>query len=213
MNIYEKLTFVQSELKAPKGQYNTFGKYNYRSCEDILEGLKPLLLKYKLAMFLTDEIIDKNNRFYVKSTIKLINIEKTEEFITVDSYAREEENKKGMDGSQVTGASSSYSRKYALNGLFAIDDTKDSDFTSGLNKEENKSENKSTVKKEEDKTTENNYISENQIKRMFVLAKGLTKEKVLEIIKKYGYESSKNIKKTDYNKICEEIEANKNDKQ
>lgn len=129
MNIYEKLMNVQTELKAPKSQYNGFGKYKYRSCEDILESLKPVLSKFKLAIMISDDVVDVNSRNYIKATITLINVEKPDEQIKVTALAREEETKKGMDGSQITGASSSYARKYALNGLFAIDDTKDSDAT------------------------------------------------------------------------------------
>ncbi len=138
MNIYEKLLNVQIELKAPKNQFNKFGGFKYRSCEDILEALKPVLSKYKLAMIITDDIITVNNRNYVKATVKLFNTEK-EEFIENSAIAREEESKKGMDGSQITGASSSYARKYALNGLFAIDDTKDSDSTNTYDGVEKKS--------------------------------------------------------------------------
>lgn len=138
MNIYEKLLNVQTELKAPKNQFNKFGGFKYRSCEDILEALKPVLSKYKLAMIITDDIITVNNRNYVKATVKLFNTEK-EEFIENSAIAREEESKKGMDGSQITGASSSYARKYALNGLFAIDDTKDSDSTNTYDGVEKKS--------------------------------------------------------------------------
>lgn len=138
MNIYEKLLNVQIELKAPKNQFNKFGGFKYRSCEDILEALKPVLSKYKLAMIITDDIITVNNRNYVKATVKLFNTEK-EEFIENNAMAREEESKKGMDGSQITGASSSYARKYALNGLFAIDDTKDSDSTNTYDGVEKKS--------------------------------------------------------------------------
>ena len=138
MNIYEKLLNVQTELKAPKNQFNKFGGFKYRSCEDILEALKPVLSKYKLAMIITDDIITVNNRNYVKATVRLFNTEK-EEFIENSAIAREEESKKGMDGSQITGASSSYARKYALNGLFAIDDTKDSDSTNTYDGVEKKS--------------------------------------------------------------------------
>ena len=127
-NIYEKLSFIQCNLKAPKGQYNNFGKYKYRSLEDIQEGLKPLLKVTGTAVILTDEIVEKGDRFYIRSTVKLIDTE-TKETIETVSYAREEKEKKGMDGSQVTGAASSYARKYAMNALFAIDDTKDSDAT------------------------------------------------------------------------------------
>ena len=129
MNIYEKLLKVQQELKAPKGQYNSFGKYKYRSCEDILEAVKPLLEKNKLTLTLTDTIVPASEiRFYVKATAKLIDIESEEiSIIENTAFAREDAEKKGMDGSQITGTASSYARKYALNGLFLIDDTKDAD--------------------------------------------------------------------------------------
>ena len=128
MNVYEKLANVQSALKAPKGQYNAFGKYKYRSCEDIVESVKPLLKQNGLLLTLTDELVCVVDRFYVKATATIIDTADGNS-ISVCAYAREEESKKGMDGSQVTGASSSYARKYALNGIFAIDDTKDSDST------------------------------------------------------------------------------------
>lgn len=128
MEIRKKLLAIQSELKAPKNQVNNFGHYNYRSCEDILEALKPLLEKNKCTMAICDEILMIGDRFYVKATVYLRDVETTEEVFT-SAFAREELDKKGMDGSQITGASSSYARKYALNGLFLIDDTKDSDAT------------------------------------------------------------------------------------
>jgi hypothetical protein len=121
----EKLTLIQSELKAPKNQYNSFGKYKYRNCEDILEAVKPLLLKHKCVLIISDTIENIGNRFYVKATATFVF--DGDKKIQVSAYAREEESKKGMDGSQVTGAASSYARKYALNGLFLIDDTKDAD--------------------------------------------------------------------------------------
>ena len=128
MNVYEKLAAVQSALKAPKGQFNAFGKYKYRSCEDIVESVKPLLKQNGLLLTMSDEIVFVLDRFYVKATATIIDTADGNS-ISVSAFAREEETKKGMDGSQVTGASSSYARKYALNGLFAIDDTKDSDST------------------------------------------------------------------------------------
>ena len=130
-----KLMNIQQELKAPKGQYNDFGKYAYRSCEDILEAVKPLLKKEKVALTISDELQYIGNRYYIKATATLIDIE-SEAIISNSAYAREEETKKGMDGSQITGASSSYARKYALNGLFGIDDNKDSDTTNIQSKEE-----------------------------------------------------------------------------
>ena len=124
MEFIEKIVSIQSELKAPKGQYNSFGKYNYRSCEDILEGVKPLLAKHGLVLTIQDEIELIGDRYYVKATASITN---GKESISTSAYARESLDKKGMDASQVTGATSSYARKYALNGLLAIDDTKDAD--------------------------------------------------------------------------------------
>lgn len=124
MEFIEKIVAIQSELKAPKGQYNSFGKYNYRSCEDILEGVKPLLAKHGLVLTIQDSIDLIGDRFYVKATAIITD---GKEQLSTNAYARESLDKKGMDASQVTGATSSYARKYALNGLLAIDDTKDAD--------------------------------------------------------------------------------------
>ena len=124
MEFIEKIVAIQSELKAPKGQYNSFGKYNYRSCEDILEGAKPLLAKYGLVLTIRDGIELIGDRFYVKATATITD---GKDQLSTEAYARESADKKGMDASQVTGATSSYARKYALNGLLAIDDTKDAD--------------------------------------------------------------------------------------
>lgn len=115
---------IQQELKAPKGQYNSFGKYKYRSCEDIIEAVKPLLAKNGCRLTLSDEIVEIGGRVYVKATAKIVCGDESE---TVTAYAREPEQKKGMDESQITGTASSYARKYALNGLLLIDDTKDAD--------------------------------------------------------------------------------------
>ena len=126
------LAKIQSLIKAPKGQFNNFGKYKYRSCEDIVEAVKPVINQLGFYLTLSDEIVEIGGRFYVKATATISN--GAESYSSV-AFAREEESKKGMDGSQVTGASSSYARKYALNGLFAIDDTKDSDATNVGNKD------------------------------------------------------------------------------
>lgn len=126
MSVYEKLMLVQSELKAPKGQYNSFGKYKYRSCEDILEAVKPLNAKHGVVLTVGDEVVEISNRFYVKATAVFIDIESGEKIINT-ALAREDDAKKGMDGSQITGTASSYARKYCLNGLYCIDDTKDAD--------------------------------------------------------------------------------------
>lgn len=124
MSIFQKLEAIQKELNAPKNQYNSFGKYHYRSCEDILGAVKPLL--NGCALIVTDEIQMIGDRFYVVATAKLTDGKET---VEAKGYAREELQKKGMDASQLTGATSSYARKYALNGLFAIDDAKDADAT------------------------------------------------------------------------------------
>lgn len=154
MNIYEKLSNIQQELKVPKNQYNSFGGYAYRSCEDILEAVKPLLKKYNCTLQLEDYLENIGERYYIRAIAKLVDTEKPyvedDEIcaincITNSAYAREEENKKGQDGSQITGASSSYARKYALNGLFLIDDVKDSD-TTNIGKQEDISTKKASKK-------------------------------------------------------------------
>lgn len=154
MSVYAKLREIQLNLIAPKNQYNSFGKYNYRSCEDILEGLKPCLEKTKTAVTVNDEIVQIGDRYYVKATATLFDCE-TCEYVSNTAYAREEESKKGMDASQVTGATSSYARKYALNGLFCIDDVKDAD-TRDNRQEEAKKQQKD---EQETKEIENMKIS------------------------------------------------------
>ena len=133
MKIHSQLLAVQAQLKAPKGQFNNFGNYKYRSCEDILESVKPLLAEHGLTLSLSDSVQEVGGRIYVKATAYLANEES--EGVYTEAFAREEETKKGMDASQITGAASSYARKYALNGLFLIDDTKDSDSTNTHGKE------------------------------------------------------------------------------
>lgn len=127
-----QLSIIQNKVKAPKGQFNSFGKYHYRSAEDILEAVKQVVNPMGYSITISDTIINVGDRYYIKATATLSNGKET---WSTDGYAREEESKKGMDGSQVTGASSSYARKYALNGLFALDDTKDSDATNTHGKE------------------------------------------------------------------------------
>lgn len=127
MTVYKKLIEVQKELKAPKNQRNSFGNYNYRSCEDILEALKPVLSDHGATVFISDKPVVKENLFsYIEATATFVDTESGDS-VSVTAYAREAETKKGMDPSQITGSASSYARKYALNGLFLIDDTRDSD--------------------------------------------------------------------------------------
>lgn len=196
MNVYGKLMQVQTKLKAPKGQFNSFGKYKYRSCEDILESLKPLLAEVKAILTLTDTIEQIGDRVYIKATATFIDIDLGEK-VEVSALAREDETKKGMDLAQVTGSVSSYARKYALNGLFCIDDTKDSDATNTHDKKEQ-------PKSEVNQTIET--ITENQAKRLFALSKGNVKV-VKEVLLKRGYTESKEIPKGKvYDDICKEIE-------
>lgn len=192
MNIYEKLLNVQTELKAPKGQFNAFGKYKYRSCEDILEALKPVLNKYKLTFFINDEIVEVNNRNYVKATITIINIEKPDEQIQTSALAREEETKKGMDGSQITGASSSYARKYALNGMFMIDDTKDSDSTNTHKKD----------KTEQEKVKDFLNSRNGMIEKLSEYVKG---DKLERMLKNYGVNELFEMKDEQLKDACKKI--------
>lgn len=198
--IYLKLINIQAELKAPKSQYNSFGKYKYRNCEDILEAVKPLLNKHKATLIISDEVTFIDGRHYIKSTATFIDIE-TGESIQTSAYAREEETKKGMDGSQVTGASSSYARKYCLNGLFLIDDTKDSDFTNTHDKEnntytDNNSNNNNTYNSTNTQNS-NKPISTAQANRLYAIAKGK------------GY-TSEQVDKSCFNKLSKKVtELNK----
>jgi len=187
--IYEKLLNIQNELKAPKSQFNDFGKYKYRNAEDILEAVKPLCFKYKATLTLTDEIVLIGERYYVKATATLTDNEKPELKIWTTAYAREEESKKGMDGSQVTGASSSYARKYALNGLFNIDDTKDSDSTNTHGKD--------------GKETTTQEVTNEEILKLFALAEqaGYSKDTVFKQAKEKYKKEVENLKKAEYNQL------------
>ena len=194
MNVYEKLIAIQSELKAPKSQYNNFGKYAYRNCEDILEALKPLLKEHKSTIYIADEIVTVLDRFYIKATVTFIDAETGDKIINT-AYAREEESKKGMDGSQVTGASSSYARKYALNGMFAIDDTKDSDFTNTTTK------------------TDNSGLSEAQIKRLLAIASkvNISADDVKKVVaKNFWVQDLRKMSKQQYDEICSRLEKKGN---
>ena len=214
MNIYQKLNKVQEELKCPKDQRNSFGGYNYRSCEDILEAVKPLLFKNGLALTMRDEIIAQDGRYYIKAIGNLVSTdelpegksEKDREYIIATAFAREAEQKKGMDESQVTGTASSYARKYMLNGLFGIDDTKDAD-TDEYTKQ-TKVESKPTNTQPKTTTYNNNSpkkISEAQAKRLFAIGGGDI-DMLRIVCNKYGYQNSKDILEKDYERIVNEVE-------
>ena len=194
MNVYEKLMTVQTKLRAPKSNYNSFGKYSYRSCEDILEALKPLLGEVGAIVNVTDEIKLIGDRYYVEATASFIDTETGERMIAKAS-AREAETKKGMDDSQVTGSVSSYARKYALNGLFAIDDNKDADSTNTHSKEIKP--NMTPV-----------GITEAQLKRLFIIGNkaGIKKDVVEGTVRKIFGCEPKNMTKEQYDNICERLE-------
>ena len=219
MNVYEKLMTVQTKLRAPKGQYNSFGKYSYRSCEDILEALKPLLAEVGAIINITDEIKvigdnfetmeveDKKTgeksvrlvgrRFYIEATAMFIDVE-TGDSIVARALAREDEAKKGMDLAQVTGSVSSYARKYALNGLFAIDDNRDPDSTNKHGKDNNIKPNMTPI----------GGLSEAQIKRLFAIGNkaGFKKDVVEATVKKMFGCEPKDMTKDQYNTVCERLE-------
>ena len=211
-NEVEKLlSEIQLKLKAPKGQFNAFGKYNYRSCEDILEAVKPLLKGAILTI--SDEIVEVGGRVYVKATTILKAIDGQQ--IQTTAFARESETKKGMDESQITGAASSYARKYSLNGLLLIDDNKDADTQDNT---KTKPETKPAYKNPElvqppqpeqkPAQVDKNIISEPQRKRLYAIGKnaGWKDEEMKELVATFGYKHSKDIERKDYNKICEMLE-------
>lgn len=209
MAIYEKLIKVQTLLKAPKSQYNKFGKYNYRSCEDILEAVKPILEEVGLTLLITDTIEIIANRYYVKAECTLIDTEDGSNLKTT-AYAREAEEKKGMDVAQVTGATSTYARKYALNGLFLIDDTKDDDFLNNGEQCKNTNETKSQQNKglTETKVQQNKGLTEKQIKRLYAVAIncGFTIDHVKNSLKSYNKTDPKELTKEEYDELIDRIE-------
>ena len=200
MGIHEKLMNIQSKLKAPKNQYNSFGKYNYRSCEDILEGVKPLLKETQTVLTISDEVINIGDRFYIKATATLTDTEDGRS-ISVSALAREDENKKGMDLSQVTGSTSSYARKYALNGLFCIDDTKDSDATNKHDKEQS------------DKLKSNQgQLTDAQLKRLYAIAYSVNidADTVKQHVRKKFNKEVEDLTKEEYDQVCKGYESLKN---
>ena len=195
MGIQEKLMNIQYELKCNKSQYNSFGRYAYRSSEDILEAVKPLLYKYKATLVINDDIVLIGDRFYVKATSKITDIE-TGEYVESTAFAREDESQKGMSSAQVTGSVSSYARKYSMNALFAIDDNKDADSTNTHNKD---------IKPN---MTPVSGLSEAQIKRLFAIGNkaGFKKDVVEATVKKMFGCEPKDMTKDQYNTVCERLE-------
>lgn len=193
----EKLIKIQSELKAPKSNYNGFGKFRYRSCEDILEAVKPLLAREKCMLTMTDEVVAITDKVYIKATATIIDLD-NKVHCSTSAYARESENKKGMDESQMTGTASSYARKYALNGLFLIDDTKDVDtneFQQTKQKAEQKSKKKTETGKEEWRVKALKLAKE----------KGIT---AIDLAKKYKLNNSTSAER--FKEIYEELKKEDN---
>lgn len=205
--LINKLNQIQANLKAPKNQMNKFGGYKYRSCEDILEAVKPLLKESGLILLIKDEIINLGDRYYVKATCTLYDEEGHS--LSTEALAREAQTKKGMDESQITGAASSYARKYALNGLFAIDDNKDADTQDNRNTSQARAYNSAYQSQGQGQKPQanNGLITPAQLNRLFAMAKGQT-AMAKAVIDSFGYASSKEIQKKDYEAICKEIENN-----
>lgn len=181
----QKLINIQKELKAPKGQLNKFGGYKYRSCEYILEAVKPLCAKEGVQLTVSDEIVMIGDRYYIKATASVTDGTET---VTVNAFAREAETKKGMDESQITGATSSYARKYALNGLFCIDDTKDADTDEYTEKTRGKSEKKTENKETTYRAKLINYINKSgmsfaEVAKDYGLNGSTTEERFAEVLK------------------------------
>lgn len=179
MSLNEKLMHIQTELHAPKNLYNSFGKYNYRNAEGIQEALKPLLKKYEVSVVLADEIVEVGGRVYVKASAIIVDC-KTNEQAAVCAYAREADTKKGMDDAQVTGATSSYARKYALNGLFLLDDTKDVD-TDEYQSSKKAAEKKQTTKESNNNAPEEPVKSNRVILREFIHEHGINGNAVVQV--------------------------------
>lgn len=196
LNVWQKMNRVQVELKAPKNQYNNFGKYKYRSCEDILEGLRPLKEKYNFLVLLSDSHEYSEGRHYIKARVQFVDCD-TGEKIEAEGLAREEENKKGMDSSQITGSASSYARKYALNGLFAIDDTKDADATNDHGKATTQAKN-----------TTSTGLTNQHLNKLFELGikKGHSQEKIRQRITKKYNKTAEELTLAEYNYIIQSYE-------
>ena len=185
INLKEKLLKIQAEMKVPKDLYNSFGKYKYRNAESIMEAFKPLGKKYGAILVITDDIVLIQERFYVETTATLFDVE-SDEKIEVKAKARESETKKGMDDSQVTGATSSYARKYALNGLFLLDDTKDADsdeYAKETNKRNN-STNKSNTQSPNDESNAELISTKKEIITYCTKLGGTKNEKLMVALKK-----------------------------
>lgn len=194
MNIYQKLSDIQSQIRVNKSQYNSFGKYSYRSAEDILNAAKPICKDCGCVLTLSDDIVALEGRFYVKAVARLTDIESLE-VIEVTAFAREEEQKKGMDASQVTGSCSSYARKYSLNGLFNLDDAKDADTDAYTETQRKAAKKESSASKPFITQAEVDYL---QSLIVATVAEDPVEVRIEKICKKYGVKELKDLTPTDY---------------
>jgi len=199
MSVYQKLQKAQLELNAPKNQWNKHGNYYYRSCEDVVEGAKNVCKDNDLLLTITDDMVMLGDRFYIKATAKVTDLE-TSESVEVNGFAREAVTQKGMQDAQLSGSTSSYARKYALNGLFAIDDEKDADT------------NEFKDRTSQGTQTTKASLSEAQIKRLFAIgySKGFDNKAVLKSVKKdYGHDKAEDLTKKEYDELCGRLEKYK----
>lgn len=201
MNIYEKLSAIQAEVNVPKNLENKFGGFRYRSAEMILETVKPVCKKHGAVLILTDSVRDFGNRFYVEACAWLQDTE-SDEHISVFAYAREEETKKGMDASQITGSASSYARKYALNGLFNLDDNRDPD-SNEYTEVQNKAKKEEAEAKIKAQSEADSVISEEEAKALAKMIQTMKAEtpvadRMKAICKMYGVKSLSELKHSQY---------------
>ena len=209
MNIYQSLNYIQSNLKAPKGQFNSFGKYHYRSCEDILEGVKPHLKETNTCLVISDDIVTIGDHNYIKATATLYGADGGA--VANSAFAKEPLDKKGMDPSQITGATSSYARKYALNGLFCIDDTKDADtdaYTANTTKTKTQAKAPSTPV--ETKTMQEKRVREeyaNTVKKMMAVKKITNQQICQQMESMFGTRNSTEISNQQMKELADWITA------
>lgn len=202
-NIFEKLQMIQTELNAPKNRYNKFGKFYYRSCEDILEAIKPLLKKAGVSVHVEDDIEEIGGKTYVKAIVRLVDLDNPDIQLSVKAFAREAESKSGMDAAQITGTSSSYARKYALNGLFLIDDVKDPDTDEYHNETEQKT---TKISAKTDTKALDEFINAGQIETLNMLLSkaNITEAKFCEV---YGIAVVSELPAAKYDTAVKKLEA------
>lgn len=204
MTLFEKLGAIQNELKAPKGQFNDYGGYKYRSAEDILEAVKPICFEHKVLPLLDDELVLIGERYYIKATAKLLDLE-TKDTVETHAYAREDESRKGMTSDQLTGSTSSYARKYAMNALYAIDDSKDAD-TNEQRKQVTEGGKAETKAKAQKAQADDPIISSDKVE--IAVATIRNKQTTLaNVLKAYGVEKLADLRESQYQNLMKRLSA------